>query len=142
MRRYSSIENLYAHLGITAGEPSAPPESRIVDADRAITELEEGLQGVRMSPRTMLNKLLNAPHEELLLFKRLITLRDDVAIDGLDIDGSGDIRGTSSPPLNTQDFRYTGEERGADVFLQSLSVSLLSPLNQLRLTYHRLDREE
>lgn len=140
IRGFRSIENLYESLGIVPGEPSGEPQVRVADVAGALRALEGGLVGVRMSPRSILSKLLCTSHADLLLYKQLIRLRDDVDIEGLGL-ATGDGLGVEEKRLSTQDFRYLGERRGADDYLLGLSRSLLSPLDQLRLTYHKLDRE-
>ncbi len=103
---------------------------RIINVDVAINKIAAGLQGVQVDPKSTLRKLLSCSTDELNTFKKLITLDDNVPMEGIN---NGNLYSTSN-------FRYTGETDGAFEQLMAISSSLQSPLALLRQQYHKLDR--
>jgi 5'-3' exonuclease len=103
---------------------------RIINVDDAINKIAAGLQGVQVDPKSTLRKLLSCSTDELITFKKLITLDDNVPMEGIN---GGNIHSTSY-------FRYIGESDGASEQLMAMSTSLQAPLALLRQQYHKLDR--
>lgn len=130
----------------------------------------------------MLAKLYICGHDNLLLYRRLVTLKDDLEIseilhysnsarvsispnnsrgyyfssdsssdsadgDGGDGGGAGSDSsdrelesGDGDKAVNSNYFRYIGEEVHAMEYLKSIHPSLLRPLQLLREQYHTLER--
>ena len=171
MGHFGDIRSLYEELGLPLGATNSGADFgcssfQQPSEDMAISILGE-VAGLR-NPKSVYSKLRKVTYEELVHIKRLITLRDDIHLEDMqiyreDIMSWGFVRETvpvvgdqlqvqvqgdhnqgltvSSSSLTTSFFRYRGERipREAESLMQ-ISASLEKPLNMLRQQYSKLDR--
>ena len=165
LQHFGSVENVYSKLGLLAIPP--PPEDiqvlpsnskdirkylkSIMSPDiyaNALKELQICIGNVTKS-ETVLVRLYLCGYENVLLYKKLVTLIDGLNPRDILMENSRFI----SPDIiksdkNTKDimhsdfFRYTGESRHArnevEEFFMSINPMLLQPLRLLRQQYHKL----
>jgi len=164
MGHFGDIRSLYDELGLPLGGTSSGAVERSSfqqpSEDMAISTLEK-VAGLR-NPKSVYSKLRKVTYEELVHIKRLLTLRDDIHLEDMQLFHSnimswGSVRETVAAvgdqvqaqgvhnqgltSLSTSFFRYRGERipREAESLMQ-ISASLEKPLNILRQQYGKLDR--
>jgi 5'-3' exonuclease len=88
------------------------------------------LDGISTKPKTTLKRLLAAPREDVLLFRRLIQLVHDIPTVNADLENQTSNR-----------VRYVGERDHIEDMFSGLNRQVFKqPLNLLRQQYHKLDR--
>lgn len=104
---------------------------RVVDVDAAVARLTVDLNGVKVSPAGTLKRLISCTKREIDVFKSLVTLKDDVELEGFSA--------ASVASYTTSSFRYIGEQQGGYDALRSMGLDMM-PIEVLRQQYHKLDR--
>lgn len=153
---FHSVEHLYSTLGLNnvasvtqVGKLSRRDFEEILTVqgcETALQELALCLNVLPSSPKplTLLNKLYATAYLDVLQYKRLVTLHEDLDISDCVVADETEGDKVSGKALNSQYFRYRGEDiRNLDRtfnFLNGISPSLIKPLNLLRMHYSKLDR--
>jgi 5'-3' exonuclease len=116
-----------------------------------IVELLAANKSTKRNPNLVLLPLYMIGLDQLLLYKRLIKLHDEIpVISSKDLTasmGGGNQKTEVIVLQSTQELRYRGEKKFSqksieDLLLHTFSDSLTAPLNYLRQAYHKLDRSE
>lgn len=126
----------------------------------ALPQLRLALQGMGMKAETVLSKLYLCGCANILLYRGLVTLKDDLDLREILIGSEGaavdEVRkllvergsfvfpsdGSSGDEksISSSDFRFVGEQPHVEPYLETIHPLLLKPLKMLREQYHRLDR--